>query len=65
MEDEHDEMGNMGESAAAEEPEAAAPPPSKLEAPPNPAPASASAIYLTDKELLEMQSRTDDGEVAE
>jgi hypothetical protein len=30
---------------------------------PSPAPRSGSALYLTDKELMESQSRVDDGEV--
>lgn len=56
-------------SAAAEheeEDEGAAPPP-PLPAPPPPnAPRRAgSSIYLTDKELLELQGATDDGEVSE
>jgi hypothetical protein len=57
MEDD-DNMAGETESAAPETPKAAAPPSS-------PAPAAVNAIYLTDKELLEMQSMTDDGEVAE
>lgn len=55
---------------AAEEPTASAQKPTPPEAPevaaapPKPG-AEANAVYLTDKELLEMQSRSDDGEVAE
>ena len=50
----------MGEEMG-EEPEEASPPPAATK-PAGAAPAS--AVYLSDKELLEMQSTTDDGEVA-
>lgn len=47
---------------------AAAAPPSKPSPPPQPAapakPGKASAVYLSDKELLKLQSATDDGEVS-
>jgi murein DD-endopeptidase MepM/ murein hydrolase activator NlpD len=49
-----------------EEEEALAPPPPLPAPPPSSAPRRAgSSIYLTDKELLELQGATDDGEVSE
>lgn len=54
----HDE-GDTGAVAAA--PVAATP----VGAPAKPSPKGSTAVYLTDKELLEMQSQSDDGEVEE
>ena len=65
-----DELGSAAEAPPPRAP--AAPPPAAPAAPPPAAaapapakPAGKSQIYLTDKELLEMQGRNDDGEVAE
>ncbi len=71
--DEGDDEAELGSSSRADEEEAesAAPPappaaPQKSPASPaKPAPKGASAVYLTDKELLEMQQASDDGEVDE
>ena len=68
------EAPDEDEGAPDLEPIAAAPAPEKpAPAPEKPAPAAAATpqkpsgnpVYLTDKELLEMQSRSDDGEVEE
>ena len=58
-------MGEETDEEAAEaEPEEASPSPAAAPASSRPGAAPASAVYLTDKELLEMQSGADDGEVA-
>ena len=57
-------MGADNESGASPPPEAA-PASASLPQPAAPASPREAAVYLTDKELLEAQSATDDGEVAE
>ena len=48
-----------------DEPGGSAPPPPPAPAPARPAANPGSAVYLTDKELLELQSASDDGEVSD
>ncbi len=55
-----------GTGGGAEEPKPAAAKPSPAPEAPTPAkPSSGSAVYLTDKDLMKMQSASDDGEVDE
>ena len=62
---EGDDEGTAEAAPAAAAPPGAAPPPSAPGEPATPSKPGGSAVYLSDKELLEAQSATDDGEVEE
>jgi hypothetical protein len=59
------DLGSADDGAAEEAAVATAPAPTPAGPPAKPAAKGAAAVYLSDKELLEMQSVSDDGEVEE
>lgn len=60
-----DDAEELGSHAGGDDAEEEASPAPEAPTPAKPAPKGASAVYLTDKELLEMQSVSDEGEVDE